>query len=607
MAKENRITDIIAERLSKHLSTEVFKAQALIGTRLVIQGYVQASNLSDQRLIDLGSIDLSDIVSPLPSNEQKDSTGDIVHQRIESQRTFENELPTPCHLLPTPPKSPIGGPHLQDMTDSSSKRRKVVGGLRPVSVSSKCKAGTTNALEELLDGNPHLGLEMPRQLQSDTHKLPQRRKIIAGRPSKAPRSAITVIGSIWKTVYGPITIDPTATFEGRDTSLMLTEHVSDYKMDQNTFARINALCLKATTLSKSARALEVIVQAHWIDCYDARIEILAEENPRLSPTEARMAGLVEACTALGWTQKELRNRMMIWRGYKEIKDAGGWVCLVFTGSGIYSTCKYRVGFADGLLQRLKKIRASLEVAADTLHPNWRQLLIPVGATETQRRYTGHPHHWVVDGEKDAIPLPTTYHQWDPDFSFQHLVQCILDDCWHSQDPRLVCTGNTFTCSECGQMQSDDPQLNKCVCFAVLSSCNNIVRIPVQVARCPHGKNNGLFARCAFERGTAVGEFVGLVTRGIEGVDVMMGGHGDTQYQIYQGRLGNYTRFINHSCAPNAQFTKFVFCGIERILVVSKGIEAGMEITVDYSSSYWNKLDKICLCGESCCRYQRKKG
>ncbi|KAL9033348.1 MAG: hypothetical protein Q9180_005992, partial [Flavoplaca navasiana] len=139
--------------------------------------------------------------------------------------------------------------------------------------------------------------------------------------------------------------------------------------------------------------------------------------------------------------------------------------------------------------------------------------------------------------------------------------------------------------------SENRQLNKCTCFPILNPPIHNVRIPVQVARCSSGKNNGLFARCAFERGTAVGEFVGLVTKGIEGVDVMMGGRGDAQYQIYQGRLGNYTRFINHSCAPNAQFTKFMFCGIERILVVSKGIEAGMEITVDYSSSYWNKLDK----------------
>lgn len=96
--------------------------------------------------------------------------------------------------------------------------------------------------------------ELPRQLQSDTSKLPQRKRVIAGRTSKAPRSATTVIASIWKTVYGPITIDPTATFEGSGICLMSTEHDSDFRMDQNTFAHINALCLKATTLSKSARA-----------------------------------------------------------------------------------------------------------------------------------------------------------------------------------------------------------------------------------------------------------------------------------------------------------------------------------------------------------------
>lgn len=53
MVNENRIADIIAERLSTHLSTEVIKAQALTGTRLIIQGHVQGSNMSDQRVIDL--------------------------------------------------------------------------------------------------------------------------------------------------------------------------------------------------------------------------------------------------------------------------------------------------------------------------------------------------------------------------------------------------------------------------------------------------------------------------------------------------------------------------------------------------------------------------
>ena len=41
----------------------------------------------------------------------------------------------------------------------------------------------------------------------------------------------------------------------------------------------------------------------------------------------------------------------------------------------------------------------------------------------------------------------------------------------------------------------------------------------------------------FERGTAVGEFVGLVTTGVEGQDVMMGGPEGQTYQIFQGQMG----------------------------------------------------------------------
>lgn len=83
---------------------------------------------------------------------------------------------------------------------------------------------------------------------------------------------------------------------------------------------------------------------------------------------------------------------------------------------------------------------------------------------------------------------------------------------------------------------------------------------------------------------------------------MAGGTGDRPYQIYQGNMGNFTRFINHSCRPNTQFQKFVWQGSERIIVVSRGVLAGCEITVDYSDYYWRQLNKKCLCGEPCCRF-----
>lgn len=501
----------------------------------------------------------------------------------------------PFHSPPTSPA--FEGAHAAGRVPI--KRRKVVGGLEPKLYSSRHATGVATLGTRAEHGKTTTADEdIPRRLRSNVHRLPQRRRAVAEQSSKTPRSASTIIASIWKTVYGSIRVEPPATFA----EYTPTGHASQCidAMNRETFSHVNAVCLKASTLSKSARALEVVIQAHWVDCYNARIRVIADENRQLSTTEARMTGLGEACSALGWTEKELRNRMTIWRGYHDIKEAGGWASLVFAGSGIYSICKYRIGFQDGLMQRLSKLQASIEVAADTLHPAWRQLLAAVDHS-TDRRYTGHPHDWVVSADKAALPLASTYQQWDPEFSFEHLNECILDTCWGGRDPRRVHIGDTYACSECGEQQSDELETNKCGCFQFLIAGSGHIPAPVQVGRCPRGKNNGLFARCSFERGTAIGEFVGLVTKGIKGMDVMMGGHGDGEYQIFQRRFGNYTRFINHSCAPNAQFTKFIWRGIERILVVSKGIESGMEITVDYSASYWTNLDKVCLCGELCCR------
>lgn len=86
---------------------------------------------------------------------------------------------------------------------------------------------------------------------------------------------------------------------------------------------------------------------------------------------------------------------------------------------------------------------------------------------------------------------------------------------------------------------------------------------------------------------------------------MMGGTQERPYQIFQGQKGNFTRFINHSCRPNSQFQRFYWRGIERILVVSRGVPASSEITVDYSDSYWGKLRKNCLCGEAGCRFAHR--
>jgi len=63
--------------------------------------------------------------------------------------------------------------------------------------------------------------------------------------------------------------------------------------------------------------------------------------------------------------------------------------------------------------------------------------------------------------------------------------------------------------------------------------------------------------------------------------------GTTLANVDSIRLGNSTRFINHSCVPNAKF-QVVRVGSEVIVIVKaeETIEKEHEITVDYGEKYW---------------------
>ncbi|KFA46882.1 hypothetical protein S40293_03651 [Stachybotrys chartarum IBT 40293] len=380
----------------------------------------------------------------------------------------------------------------------------------------------------------------------------------------------------------------------------------------DAFSRSNMLCRKVTQASRTCRSIEVIVQARWTELFDSYAEYLVAMNPGLTPTKGRMMALSEACTDFQWTEKELRNKMAIWRGYKEIKDAMGWVALVFSGMGLYRLCKYRIDFDKEKMQRVRTLRPRMELAADTLHPGWRRLLALVDEP-THPAYTGHPHDWVVllDGS-NPVPLQSTYANIDPSFTFEHIEESILDSVTFGEDdPRcipplnaVVRASGTDICAVCGLGQSINPKLNSCKCFPNLFGGP---RLPcaVQIFHSLDGRNNGLQALVPFERGVAIAEFLGLVTQGVQDEDVLDSQVHGRSYQIWQRRQGNLTRFVNHSCKPNAQFQTFTWLGTQHVLLVSKGINAYTEITVDYSKSYWSGLDKTCLCGEACCRYRTK--
>ncbi|RAL07351.1 SET domain-containing protein [Aspergillus homomorphus CBS 101889] len=490
-------------------------------------------------------------------------------------------------------------PHEAD--NHSCKRRKTVGGLRLARKDASRQTqpdGSDNSTSPSNAADSHAPGQFVRQVHSDT-RFPLRKKSGEGLPLPVlqPTSADKLIAGIWRQLHSPVQLS-------RFSSIIEPSVDIRTAISVEVFHEISTLCLKYYNQSQSSRALEMIVQTYWVECFEARVAVMLCENEELSTTEARMMVLKEACIILKWKEKDLRNRMAIWRGYKEIKDAGGWASLIFASTGVYRFCKYRTGFAEGLSSRLRRIRSSFEVAADTLHPGWRDLL-QVIKQDTPHLYHGHPHEWVIMPDSTAVPLASTYKHLQLPNGFQYcfIDECVLDrEVFGTEDPRRGSHKDPEICLVCKKRQSDDIKENQCMCFPNLFGG---VRgpVPVQLFRTTTGKNNGVIARCNFDRGTGVSKFTGLITRGIEGLDVMVGGSRNSTYQIFQGDMGNFTRFINHSCRPNSQFQKFWWLGVEQIIVVSRGIVAGSEITVDYSNHYWRQLDKKCLCGEPCCRFK----
>ncbi|OAQ99392.1 hypothetical protein LLEC1_05087 [Akanthomyces lecanii] len=420
-----------------------------------------------------------------------------------------------------------------DAVDENSSPRRMLGALRPA---PERDVIDTNRQMEVIDSFPKraktqtaptsLTLEHPTLAKFVTALWDKLHDSAVLDPQLLEGLALLTSGAGGSTLLTDIVNHaPTrAVIPDARAALDTTTAASPSNGAEAVFKRGNVVCRRVTQASRTCRSVEVIIQARWIEDFDDYVGCLMANDPSMSRIKCRKAALMEACRDFQWSEKELRNRMAVWRSYKDLKDAAGWAALVFSGMGLYHFCKYRIGLSQKGLDTLGRLRSRLEVAADTLHPQWRQLLAFVGQS-TRCGFTGHPHDWVVhlDGSK-PVPLATTYRE--PGFfsAFKHLEESVVDTlAWNDDDPRYVPPSNVAAplakCHACRQTQSDDPEQNQCYCFPALFGGP---RRPaaVQLFRTRDGRNNGLLALMPMERGDAIEEFVGLVTKGVEGLDVM---------------------------------------------------------------------------------------
>ena len=144
---------------------------------------------------------------------------------------------------------------------------------------------------------------------------------------------------------------------------------------------------------------------------------------------------------------------------------------------------------------MRRLQWRFEVAADTMHPEWRRMLGVIGV-QSRKIYYGHPLDWVVSKIADPVPLAMTYRQWDLNFKFEHMNDCVLDhSAWGDHDPRRAQENGPFVCQDCNSLQSQDPAETQCQCFAELFGANKQSPRAVQVFATEDGRNNGLLACC----------------------------------------------------------------------------------------------------------------
>lgn len=136
------------------------------------------------------------------------------------------------------------------------------------------------------------------------------------------------------------------------------------------------------------------------------------------------------------------------------------------------------------------------MAADTLHPGWRDLLRVV-SQDGPCRYYGHPHEWVTVDTGPALPLSTTYaHLPLPSgFDYRFIDDCVIDqNVFGTEDPRRILGIDPEVCQICKEHQSDSVISNHCNCFPALFGGIRYPH-PVQLFSTASGKNNGVIARC----------------------------------------------------------------------------------------------------------------
>ncbi len=128
----------------------------------------------------------------------------------------------------------------------------------------------------------------------------------------------------------------------------------------------------------------------------------------------------------------------------------------------------------------------------------------------------------------------------------------------------------------------------------------------KIIRAQKGSGMGLMAMRDFKKGERIIEYTGIIkkTKDVEDDTTKYLFEINKSFTIDGSPRWNLARYINHSCAPNAES---VVTKGQVFIDAIKPIKAGDEITYDYGKEYFNEFIKPVGCKCVKCLTKNKNG
>lgn len=216
----------------------------------------------------------------------------------------------------------------------------------------------------------------------------------------------------------------------------------------------------------------------------------------------------------------------------------------------------------------------------------------------------HPHAFIVPGPKEPLCRPR----------------------YKNQD-QINIPHNQFSAAEFGQYPPpygwppskpypSDPTITRArchICRKTGCGCDpldrdEVVKPLVEIVN--YGiKGNGIRVLQPLKAGDILDEYVGEIRstsyNDPDDVYTFSFEHGDSPPMAYISSefVGNWTRFVNHSCDASTHFEmKVVGRRWRAMIIATRDVAIFEELTIDYGSGYWIDGQRLCKCGSDYCKY-----